>query len=56
MTAPLLNIELARRIELAEAQAAVGGAETMKRLRPNVGAAVESIAGGFAIYCGRIRR
>ena len=52
MSAPLLNIELARRIELAEAQAAVGGAETMKRLRPNVGAAVESIAGGFAIYCG----
>lgn len=52
MTAPLLNIELARRIELAEAQAAVGGAETMKRLRPDRGAAVESIAGGFAIYCG----
>ena len=52
MTAPLLNIELARRIELAEAQAAVGGAETMKRLRPAGGAAVESIAGGFAIYCG----
>ena len=52
MTAPLLNIELARRIQLAEAQAAVAGAETMKRLRPNVGAAVESIAGGFAIYCG----
>ena len=52
MIAPLLNIELARRIELAEAQAAVGGAETMKRLRPNVGTAVESIAGGFAIYCG----
>ena len=52
MTAPLLNIELARRIELAEAQAAVGGAETMQRLRPDRGASVESIAGGFAIYCG----
>src|SRR6267142_1918845 len=52
MTAPLLNIELARRIELAEAQAAVGGAETMRRLRPERGAAVEQIAGGFAIYCG----
>jgi len=52
MTAPLLNIELARRIELAEAQAAVGGAETMRRLRPESGAAVEPIAGGFAIYCG----
>src|SRR5882724_2428806 len=52
MTAPLLNIELARRIELAEAQAAAGGAETMRRLRPESGAAVESIAGGFAMYCG----
>jgi GNAT superfamily N-acetyltransferase len=52
MTAPLLSIELARRIELAEAQAAVGGAETMRRLRPESGAAVEQIAGGFAIYCG----
>ncbi len=52
MTAGLLNIELARRIELAEAQAAVGGAETMRRLRPERGTAVEAIAGGFAIYCG----
>ena len=52
MTAPLLNIELARRIELAEAQAAVGGAETMRRLRPESATAVEQIAGGYAIYCG----
>jgi GNAT superfamily N-acetyltransferase len=52
MTAPLLSIELARRIELAEAQAAVGGAETMRRLRPESGAAMEPIAAGFAIYCG----
>src|ERR1700674_2657136 len=37
MTAPLLNMELARRIELAEAQDAVGGAETMRRLRPESG-------------------
>jgi hypothetical protein len=56
MTAPLLSIELALRIELAETQAAVGGAETMRRLRPERGAAVEPIAGGFAIYCGPIRR
>lgn len=53
MSGPLLNIELARRIELAEAQAAVEGAETLRRLRPGSGAAVESIAGGFAVYCGR---
>jgi GNAT superfamily N-acetyltransferase len=52
MATPLLNLELARRIELAEAHAAVGGAETMRRLRPESGAAVEQIAGGFAIYCG----
>jgi len=47
-----LNLELARRIELSEAQAAVDGAETMNRLRPGSGAAVERIAGGFAVYCG----
>ncbi len=52
MTALLLSIELARRIELAEAQAAVGGAETMRCLRPQSGTAVDPIAGGFAIYCG----
>jgi GNAT superfamily N-acetyltransferase len=52
MTVPLLNLKLARRIELAEAQAAVGGAETLRRLRPDSGAAVEKIAGGFAVYCG----
>jgi hypothetical protein len=48
----LLNVELARRVELAEAHAAVDGAETMSRLRPESGAAVERIAGGFAVYCG----
>jgi GNAT superfamily N-acetyltransferase len=52
MTAPLLDLELARRIELAEALAAVEGAETLARLRPGSGAAVERIAGGFAVYCG----
>lgn len=52
MNGPLLNLELARRIELAEAQAAVEGAETLHRLRPESGAAVERIAGGFAVYCG----
>ncbi|HEV1994269.1 MAG TPA: GNAT family N-acetyltransferase [Candidatus Acidoferrum sp.] len=47
-----LSLELARRIELAEAQAAVDCAETLDRLQPGSGAAVEEIAGGFAIYCG----
>lgn len=52
MTALLLTIELARRIELAEAQAAAGCAETLLRLRPESGAAVERLAGGYAVYCG----
>jgi GNAT superfamily N-acetyltransferase len=53
MTANLLflSLDLARRIELAEAQAAVDCAETLNRLRLGSGAAVEEIAGGFAIYC-----
>lgn len=52
MNHPLLNLELARRIELAEAKAAVEGAQTLKRLKPGRDAAVEEIAGGFAVYCG----
>jgi GNAT superfamily N-acetyltransferase len=52
MTAPLLNLELARRIELAEALAAVEGAETLRRFWPGSGAAIERVAGGFAVYCG----
>jgi GNAT superfamily N-acetyltransferase len=52
MKLPLLDVTLARRIEMAEAQAAVDSAETLERLRPGAGAAVEQIAGGFAVYCG----
>jgi GNAT superfamily N-acetyltransferase len=52
MTAMLLDLALARRIELAEAQAAVDCAEALKRLRPESGAAVEAVAGGLAVYCG----
>jgi GNAT superfamily N-acetyltransferase len=47
-----LTLELAREIELAEAQAAVACAETMKAMRPGTGGAVEAIAGGYAVYCG----
>jgi hypothetical protein len=47
-----LNLELARRIELAEAQVAAEAAEALQRLRPNSGAAVKRVAGGFAIYFG----
>ena len=52
MQAPLLNLELARRIELAEARAAVDCAEALERLRPGSDGAVERVAGGFAVYCG----
>ncbi|HXM92742.1 MAG TPA: GNAT family N-acetyltransferase [Candidatus Dormibacteraeota bacterium] len=47
-----LDLALARRIEMAEAQAAVECTETYERLRPGSNTAVERIGGGFAIYCG----
>src|SRR5271170_7926907 len=52
MSALVLDLALARRIELAEARAAVDGVETFERLRPGGSAAVEPIAGGYAVYCG----
>jgi GNAT superfamily N-acetyltransferase len=48
----LLTLELARRIEIAEARAAMETAELMDRQRAGTSAAVEHIAGGAAIYCG----
>jgi hypothetical protein len=48
-----LDLELARRIEHAEAQAAVECAEALERFRPGSGAAVRRVAGGFAVYCGK---
>jgi GNAT superfamily N-acetyltransferase len=48
----LLSLELAREIELAEALAAVGCAEGLQAAASNTGAAVEAVAGGYAIYCG----
>lgn len=52
MRALVLNLELSRRIEIAEARAAVEAAETLARLRPDAGAATEEIAGGYAVYAG----
>jgi GNAT superfamily N-acetyltransferase len=49
---PLLDLALARRIELAEAHAAVDCAKAMQRLQAGTSAAVEPVAGGFAVYCG----
>jgi GNAT superfamily N-acetyltransferase len=48
MEYPLLDLRLAKRIELAEADAAVTCAEGLGLGR----SAIERIAGGFAIYCG----
>ena len=47
-----LTLELARRMELAEAQVAAEAAEALQRLRPASGAAVKRVAGGFAVYFG----
>lgn len=52
MEYPLLDLELARRIELAEADAAVAGAEFMKAAQRDVDVEVAPTAGGFAVYCG----
>ncbi|HMI50310.1 MAG TPA: GNAT family N-acetyltransferase [Candidatus Saccharimonadales bacterium] len=48
----LLDLRLARRVELAEAQAAAECAETVERLRPGGNAALLRVAGGYAVYCG----
>lgn len=47
-----LDINLSRRIELAEAHAAVACAEAMERTAPGGKAAIAKVAGGFAVYCG----
>jgi GNAT superfamily N-acetyltransferase len=52
MTALILDLALARRIELAEAHAAANCANAVDVLPSGVAAAVERVAGGFAIYCG----
>jgi hypothetical protein len=48
----LLDLELSRRIELAEAAVAAAAVDAMQRERPETGAAAEKIAGGYAIYAG----
>lgn len=48
----LLTLDLAREIEFAEAEAAVACAEMMATLASEQAAAVEKVAGGYAVYCG----
>jgi len=52
MDTPLLDLALARQIELAEGEAAVACAKMRKALQTDRDIAVESIAGGYAVYCG----
>jgi len=47
-----LTLALARELELTEAEGAVGCAEAMKSTYSDPTAAVEPIAGGYAVYCG----
>ena len=52
MEYPLLSLELAREIELAEAEAAVACAENLLAAQGNGAGAVSAVAGGYAVYCG----
>ena len=52
MEYPLLSLELAREIELAEARAAVACAENLLAAQGNGAGAVSAVAGGYAVYCG----
>jgi GNAT superfamily N-acetyltransferase len=52
MDTPLLDMALAREIELAEGEAAVACAKMTKALQTECDSAVEAIAGGYAVYCG----
>jgi hypothetical protein len=46
------DLPLARRLEAADATMAAEFGRALARLRPERGAAVEAIAGGFAVYAG----
>jgi len=52
MQFPLLSLELAREIEMAEAEAAVDCAERLRAVRGDGEGAVEAVAGGYSVYCG----
>jgi GNAT superfamily N-acetyltransferase len=47
-----VDLTLARKLENAEAEAAVACAEALRRLRPKTPAAVERIGGGTAVFVG----
>lgn len=47
-----IDLDFARRVEMAEANAAKGCAEALKRLRPDSPAVIENIGGGIALFAG----
>src|SRR5262249_7759372 len=47
-----VDLPLSQRIETAQAQACVAYAHALARLHPDRGAAVEAIAGGYAVFAG----
>ena len=47
-----VDLPLSQRIEAAQAQACVAYARALMRLHPDRGAAVEAIAGGYAVFAG----
>jgi GNAT superfamily N-acetyltransferase len=52
MEYPLLSLELARELEMAEAQAAAACAEKLVTAQGGDAGVVVSVAGGYAVYCG----
>jgi GNAT superfamily N-acetyltransferase len=50
--APILDLNLAREIELAEAEAAVACAQMMMDSQGKSTASIERVAGGYAVFCG----
>jgi len=47
-----MNLELARRVEMAEAHAGASCAEALASIRPDSPVAIERIAGGIAVFAG----
>jgi hypothetical protein len=52
MKSLILDLALARRVEMAEARTGLRCVEILPRSWPDCGAAFESIAGGYALYSG----
>ena len=47
-----IDLDFARRVEMAEANAAKSCADALKRLRPDFPVAIETIGGGIALFAG----